>query len=142
MRAFVAEGQTIASARPDYLLYRTLAGIQGAEFVAVDGRPDEVAPAAVAATGARLALLSSPNNPTGAQMSRDQVRAMAEGISGALLVIDEAYVDFAPESCLSLVAELDNLVVLRTFSKSFSLAGLRVGLAFAPPRAAAPFFSE
>jgi histidinol-phosphate aminotransferase len=134
VRAFVPEQGTIASARPDYLLYKSLAEIQGARFVAVDVRSDESAPEAMAGAGAKLVLLSSPNNPTGAQMSNDQVRRMAEALAkeGALLVVDEAYVDFAPASCLTLVAELDNLVVLRSFSKSFSLAGLRIGLAFGP----------
>lgn len=79
-------------------------------------------------------ILANPNAPTGLGLSRDQVRnLLAAAPRGRVHVVDEAYVDFGGESCLSLFAELPNLVVVRTFSKSLSFAGMRLGYAVANP---------
>ncbi|MFW9802635.1 MAG: histidinol-phosphate transaminase [Candidatus Thorarchaeota archaeon] len=75
-----------------------------------------------------VVFLCSPNNPTGNQFPRDDVRAIVESTEG-LVVLDEAYTEFAPESLLKMVYKYDNLLVLRTFSKAFGLAGMRVGYA-------------
>src|SRR5439155_5496692 len=80
-----------------------------------------------------LTLLCNPNAPSGTLVSLAEIDRLARAISG-ILVVDEAYVDFAASegaSSIPLIGQLPNLVVLRTFSKSFSLAGLRIGLAFA-----------
>ncbi len=74
---------------------------------------------------ARLAIMCSPNNPTGSIISEKDLRAVLE--SGVLVMLDEAYVEFAERSHTHLVGEYENLMVLRTFSKAFGLAGLRVG---------------
>lgn len=75
-----------------------------------------------------VVFLCSPNNPTGNQFEREEVRAILESTEG-LVALDEAYADFAPETLVELTSDYENLFVLRTFSKAFGLAGLRVGYA-------------
>ncbi len=80
----------------------------------------------------RMLFLASPNNPTGNCISEDEVREIAQSVPEAMVIIDEAYVEFADSSLLKQVEEYENVVVLRTFSKAFGLAGLRVGYAVVP----------
>ncbi len=80
----------------------------------------------------RMIFLSSPNNPTGNCIAADDVRALAESEPTTMVVIDEAYVEFANASLVNLVEDYENVLVLRTFSKAFGLAGLRVGYAVVP----------
>jgi histidinol-phosphate aminotransferase len=80
----------------------------------------------------RMIFLSSPNNPTGNCIAEDEVCGLAESVPTAMVVIDEAYVEFADSSLVNLVNEYENVLVLRTFSKAFGLAGLRVGYAILP----------
>ena len=94
----------------------------------------------------KMAFLCSPNNPTGNVTSEEVVRAMLESTKG-IVFLDEAYVEFADKSLIHLVESYDNLIVGRTFSKAFGLAGMRLGYAIAPrwiadqyKRAAPPFY--
>lgn len=80
----------------------------------------------------RMIFISSPNNPTGNCISEDEVREIIESVPAAMVVIDEAYVEFADSSLVKLVTEYANVLILRTFSKAFGLAGLRVGYAVIP----------
>jgi histidinol-phosphate aminotransferase len=130
MRSFCGEGDTVAFPLPSYSLYVTLAEIQGARAVVSDFPDDYSLPAALANAGARLTILCNPNAPSGTLIPSAQVAKLAAAVSGVLLV-DEAYVDFAEGNCLGLVDEFDNVVVLRSLSKSYSLAGMRFGLAIA-----------
>ncbi|RMD83087.1 MAG: histidinol-phosphate transaminase [Candidatus Dadabacteria bacterium] len=129
LRAAVGEGDTVAFPSPTYSLYPTLATLAGAKVVAVPAAPGTV-PEALQRAGARLIFVCSPNSPFGADVDPAAIDALAAA-TDALVVADEAYVDFGARSALALIARHPNLVVLRTFSKSFSLAGLRLGLAFA-----------
>jgi len=81
-----------------------------------------------------MAIIANPKAPTGLLLDKKLIRDFAKRFDG-LVVVDEAYIDFAGEgaSCLSELGALDNLIILRTFSKSFSLCGIRVGYAFAAP---------
>jgi len=88
---------------------------------------------ALAEARANLTIVCSPNSPSGTLTSVRSLRALAKRLDGRLLVIDEAYVDFADENALGLVRRHRNVVVLRTLSKSYSLAGMRLGLCFAHP---------
>jgi histidinol-phosphate aminotransferase len=77
-----------------------------------------------------VVFLCSPNNPTGNQFSRNDIRTLLESTDG-LVLLDEAYVEFASNNLIDLVMEYENLFVLRTFSKAFGLAGLRIGYGIA-----------
>lgn len=132
-RAFVGPGDVLAFPTPSYVLYRTLAEIQGARAVEVPFRPDwTIDPEAFAATGPRLAFLANPNSPSGTTIPTDEMAALARRLD-CPLVVDEAYGDFAEEDCVRLVSELENVVVTRTLSKGLSLAGLRIGYLIARP---------
>jgi histidinol-phosphate aminotransferase len=118
---------------PTYVLYQTLAEIQPATTVEIPYPADWRLPIAdlVAARGA-VTFVASPNSPSGHIVPIADLRVLASQITG-VLVIDEAYVDFAPDSALQLVREFENVIVLRTLSKGYSLAGLRMGFGIANP---------
>lgn len=133
MRSFIGPGDRVAFPSPTYSLYETLIEIQGGEKAAVEYPAKFSVPEALAAQNAPLTFLCNPNSPTGTLVPLQEIDRLARAVSG-ILVVDEAYVDFADSegaSALPLIRQLPNLVVLRTFSKSFSLAGMRIGLAFA-----------
>jgi histidinol-phosphate aminotransferase len=77
-----------------------------------------------------LCILCSPNNPTGNQFELSSVRKVVKEFKG-IVIVDEAYVEFAPFSIKEAIKDFDNLIILRTFSKAFGLAGLRIGYAIA-----------
>jgi histidinol-phosphate aminotransferase len=134
-RACVEGGTTsdVAYPVPTYSLYDTLAKIQGAQPKTVPFGPDFKFPAdELVAAEARLNLICNPNSPSGTFTPVAAIADFARRARG-VVVVDEAYVDFAHESALALLDSCPNVVVLRTFSKSFSLAGMRLGLAFASP---------
>jgi histidinol-phosphate aminotransferase len=133
MRSFVGPQDRVAFPVPTYSLYDTLIAIQEGERITINYPPDFSVPEALAAQNAALTFLCNPNSPSGTLVRLPDIDRLARAVSG-ILVIDEAYVDFADSegaSTLPLIRHLSNLVVLRTFSKSFSLAGMRIGLAFA-----------
>lgn len=125
---------------PTYVLYRTLAALQPAAVVEVPYPDDFQFPLKelVAAQGA-ITFIATPNSPSGHVVSLPDLRDLAQQASG-LVVVDEAYVDFAEGSALSLVQEFDNVVVLRTLSKGYGLAGLRLGFGVANPALLAELF--
>ena len=133
-RAFVGEGDLIRFPRPSYVLYGTLAEIQGATSTQVNFQPDwSLGPDFTApAERLRLAFLANPNSPSGTNLAPDAVRRLAHALP-CPLVVDEAYADFADANCLALVAENERIIVTRTLSKSYALAGLRFGYAIAQP---------
>lgn len=118
---------------PTYVLYRTLAEMQPAEIVEVPYGENNRLPVEelVAANGA-VTFIASPNSPSGHVVANDELRQLASRLSGVLLV-DEAYVDFANETALPLVKEFENVMISRTLSKGYSLAGLRLGFGIANP---------
>jgi histidinol-phosphate aminotransferase len=132
VRACVDPGTRVAYAVPTYSLYDTLVALQGGVAVRIPYGPDWQFPGALMRAEARLTFVCHPNSPSGTAVSLDAIEAVARQTAG-LVVIDEAYVDFADATALELLSRLENAVVLRTFSKSFSLAGMRVGLAIGPP---------
>ena len=130
-RAFVPEGGLVVSPTPSYLLYATLAAIQGARFRTVPFAPDWRLPSPWPACGAHLTFAPNPNSPSGTALPPEDLERLAEEVGGPL-VLDEAYVDFAEANGLAL-ARRRNVVVTRTLSKSYSLAGIRFGFAVAEP---------
>jgi histidinol-phosphate aminotransferase len=134
-RSFVGEGDTVVYPYPSYLLYETQGQIQMGRLAKVQFNRDWSLPRDFARAGARLTLLANPNSPSGTLISRQEIETLLKEAAGVVLV-DEAYADFAAskspyseESALPLVKRYDNLLVLRSLSKSFSLAGMRIGFA-------------
>jgi histidinol-phosphate aminotransferase len=134
-RAFVGTSDMVRFANPSYLLYRTLAEIQGAACDIINYKPDWSLPEEFAKPNdwIRLAYLANPNSPSGTMLSPETVAELANRLPCPLLV-DEAYVDFADTDCASLVAANEKIMVARSLSKSYALAGLRFGYLVAQPR--------
>lgn len=131
-RACVPEGGTTAYPVPTYSLYPVLARGAGAEAREIPWGDGLSVPEELYENKADLVFLARPNSPTSTCVPLEEVRRLAGGLR-CLLVCDEAYADFAEDDCVPLVKEHENLVVLRSLSKSYSLAGARIGLALARP---------
>ncbi len=134
-RAFVPEDGLIVSPTPSYVLYRTLAQIQNARFETVPFTADWKLPAEWPFPTANLTFLPNPNSPSGTALNSRELLAFAERLKGTL-VVDEAYADFAEENALGLLTApvADRIVITRTLSKSYCLAGIRFGFGIANPR--------
>jgi histidinol-phosphate aminotransferase len=126
-RTFLAPGRIAATREPTYALYRIATELAGATV----GRPED------GEDGAALVWRCNPNNPTGEAVEPEELAGLARRLPGTVVVVDEAYVEFGARSAAPWVGELPNLVVLRTLSKAFGLASLRVGYALAHPSTAA-----
>lgn len=140
MSAFLEPQECLLTFSPDFSMYAFYAGVRGCRVVekAKPGyRLDaDLLIRSARDCGAKMVIFSNPCNPTGGLLpQRELARALGE--LDCLVVADEAYMDFAGESALPLVGQYDNLIVLRTCSKAFSLAGLRLGFAVAAPELAA-----
>ena len=132
--AFMAfAGGDVPARFPDisYGFYKVFAELNGVRYTRVPLKPDfSIDPADYLANDGFIAI-ANPNAPTGLTLTRDQIEGILRANPDHVVLIDEAYVDFGAESCLPLVAEYDNLLVVQTFSKSRSLAGGRLGFAIA-----------
>jgi histidinol-phosphate aminotransferase len=137
MRAFGKPGDRVAIPEPTFHMPIAFARANGLVPVplALDGdcQPDV---AAILEAAARVVYLCSPNNPLGASCEPQRVAEIARN-TGALVIVDEAYAEFAGETVVPLVRELGNVIVVRTLSKAFGLAGARVGYAVGAPEAVA-----
>lgn len=132
IRAFAAEGEEIAYVHPSYSYYATLAAVQGAR-VRTFGLTDEFRIAGFPARyDGKIFFLTTPNAPFGPAFPVDYIEELAKCCDG-MLVLDETYADFAEGNALELVKRHENVVVTRTLSKSYALAGMRLGLAIGRP---------
>ncbi len=132
IRTFSDPGDTIWSAYPTYSLYDTLVKLHGAKYASVDLDQDfNMTPEFFTRKG-RVFFLARPNAPSGVSSPRAEVEKLCKSFDG-LVVIDEAYADFDRDDCMDFPRRFENAIVTRTFSKSYSLCGLRAGLAFARP---------
>ncbi len=133
-RLFLSPGDAVVNCTPTFGMYPFVAQLWGASVVEVPRRDDfglDVAGVRKAVSeGAKVVFVASPNNPTGNVATQEEVEALLS--TGALVVLDEAYVEFSGESLVGLALRHDNLMVLRTFSKWAGLAGLRVGYGVFP----------
>jgi histidinol-phosphate aminotransferase len=131
-RAVLNRGDTVVYPVPTYSLYDTLAAVQEAKVVRVPLPRDFKVPTdELAKTRANLTIICNPNSPSGTMTPTAELDRLARRLRGRMLLIDEAYVDFADEDALALLSRHRNVVILRTLSKSYSLAGMRLGLCFA-----------
>ena len=120
---------------PTYGMYKVSAALSDVTIQKVpltpDFQPDVPSILEKADQQSKLLFLCHPNNPTGNNMSEEAIRSLLSQFSG-IVVVDEAYIDFSEQqSCISLLEEFPNLVVMQTFSKAWGLAGIRLGMAFA-----------
>jgi len=127
LRAFAEPGDAVAFCVPTFSMLATFARVNGLQPHSVPFRPDgELDVEGLLAARARITYVASPNNPTGREVSAralEQLLASADG----LVLVDEAYGEFAEHSCLPWLERFPRLLVTRTLSKAFGLAGLRVG---------------
>lgn len=144
---FVDPGQTIAMTDPTYSLYPVLAQIQDCNVERVPLEDDWSITADLAArvAGAKLTLIVNPHAPSGRLLPVAALRQLAASLDG-LLLIDEAYVDFVDPDLaydsMALVREFDNVIVLRSLSKGYSLAGLRFGYGIGAEALIAPMLHK
>lgn len=130
-RAFTSPDKPMAMLYPSYSLYAELAAMQGAEVIKIALAPKTFAlPQDILKQSERanLLMLTRPNAPTGNSFDMAVTENICRNFDG-IVVIDEAYADFAEDNCMELAKTLDNVIVMRTFSKSYALAGLRLGYA-------------
>ncbi len=129
LRLFVEPGDEVLNAPPTFGMYPFLVTIAAGRLVDVPRKSnfslDINAMCAAVSSRTRLVFIASPNNPTGDVVSREEVRSLLS--TDIVVVVDEAYFEFANDSIADLLPEHPNLIVLRTFSKWAGLAGLRVG---------------
>ncbi|MBF0381670.1 MAG: histidinol-phosphate transaminase [Magnetococcales bacterium] len=137
LRTFVGHKQLVTAPAPTYSLYETLTKIQGGIFKDTPWPDDFSLPIDdLIKSNAQLIFVVRPNAPTGHVVPLADIAKLCENAPG-VVVLDEAYVDFAEDNGLSLLNDHDNLIITRTMSKSLGLAGLRVGLGFTNPTLAA-----
>jgi histidinol-phosphate aminotransferase len=127
-RAFCEPGDVVVYPSPTYSLFPVLARVFNVGAVEVPLDDGFTLPAGLGSAPGQLRFAVNPNSPTGVWMPPEALAGLLGGAPG-VVVIDEAYCDFAPASSLPLLDEHENFLVLRTFSKSHALAGLRVGYA-------------
>ena len=131
-RAFTSPELPVAIPEPTYSLYPVLAAMQGAKVIkiALDEEKNFDLPAdfLAQAEGANLLIFPRPNAPTGNAFAKEDVRRLCREFNG-IVVIDEAYGDFSADNCMEFASLFPNVLVMRTMSKSYGLAGLRLGYA-------------
>ena len=132
LRTFVNPGETVAFLDLTYSLYETIAAVHGAVIkkIPTDDQFELTGP--VLCPEAKLIFLASPNPPKGKELNREFLWQTCEQARG-IVVIDEAYGDFSDQDHWQFLQEFENVIISRTLSKSYSLAGMRVGLAIAAP---------
>jgi histidinol-phosphate aminotransferase len=144
----IGPGDAVVVPTPTFPMFAVEAGLAGARVVSVPrdhpGRRQTVASLREAAAGARLVWTCSPNNPTGDVMPLEEIRELATGLE-AIVVVDQVYLEFAEAAgtpdvdALALLDQLDNVLVLRSLSKAYGLAGARLGYLVVPAALAERF---
>ncbi|MCX7822059.1 MAG: histidinol-phosphate transaminase [Syntrophobacterales bacterium] len=144
-RAFLQRGDEIVVPEPSFLMYRIIAQVVGAKVVSVpllDYRLDLEGMASSVTDRTRVVIVNNPNNPTGTVVSKDEWEAFLKKLPGdTIVVVDEAYIEFVRDGSSFGAIDYISLkgpyvVALRTFSKAYGLAGLRIGYGFADPEVA------
>ncbi len=135
VNAYVDAGGDVLLLRPTYAMYRFYAEVAGASIREIDYRPEDLGVPLEEILDAlrpdtRAVFLANPNNPTGTGIGLEGITAILEKATGAAVLVDEAYFEFAGVTALGLLERYPNLFVSRTFSKVFGLAGLRLGCLF------------
>jgi len=132
INAYCDKGDKVLSFVPSFSMYQTYCDLCGAEYVGVESNDDfswdiNKLIQKSEETNPKIVILCNPNNPTGHITPREDVTKLLDSIKNSIIIIDEAYADFFENSVLDLINSYENLIVMRTLSKAFGLAGLRVG---------------
>ncbi|MBQ3335089.1 MAG: histidinol-phosphate transaminase [Eubacteriaceae bacterium] len=135
--SFLEENDVVLSHAPGFSMYDIWTKIAGGRFCWVDDQDDhrpnvDTLLAKGQELGAKIIYLCNPCNPTGYLFSKEEIIKVLDR-TDALVVLDEAYIEFSGQTCTELIADYDNLIVMRTFSKAFGLAGIRFGYAMGSP---------
>ncbi len=126
-KSFMEPGETVVAPYPSYVLHGFFVKINGGRFVTVDLKPGfQLDPDSMLAAKGKIMILCTPNNPTANTFDHADVERLVQEHDGPV-VVDEAYGEYTDSSFLPRVEEFDNLIVTRTFSKAYGLAGMRVG---------------
>jgi histidinol-phosphate aminotransferase len=132
VRAFCDAKRPLAYPVPTYTLYPVLARLEDCPIIEVPFEPEFRLPSGLANTGAALTIVCNPNAPSATLIPIAELASLAGKLKGkGVLLIDEAYIDFAESSCSELIKSHENVIILRTLSKGYSLAGLRFGYGMA-----------
>lgn len=142
-RTFVSQDDAIVYSAYSFIVYPMLAKMIGATGIEVPAKRyghdlQAMLQAVQDNEKVRLVFIANPNNPTGTLLSKEDIKDFVQKVPNhVLIVLDEAYVEYCPESNnRDLIDEFDNLIIVRTFSKAYGLAGLRVGYAISHPEVA------
>ncbi|MBW8015364.1 MAG: histidinol-phosphate transaminase [Planctomycetes bacterium] len=133
-RSFCDENRHAAFPGPTYSLYPVLAKLQNCKTEEIPFAEDYSLPAdKLVESGAAMVIVCNPNAPSGSFIDIAEIKKLADRLKDkSILLVDEAYIDFAESNCVSLIKECGNVIILRSMSKGYSLAGLRFGYAIAP----------
>ncbi|MCD6460458.1 histidinol-phosphate transaminase [bacterium] len=131
-RSFVDPKDKVVLFNPTYTLYYTLANSVDADIISYNLDSNFDIPEEIFSVKCKICFIPNPNAPTGNFFDKKKLSRLADSIGG-ILVIDEAYADFAEDNCLGLLKKHGNIIITRTFSKSFSLAGMRIGYGLSSP---------
>jgi len=139
---FLAFGERGALAfEPSYSVHKIIAKVTGTNWIVIDRNTDfslniAAITAEIEKSKPSITFLTTPNNPTGTSTSIDEIKLIAQAMKkvNGLLIIDEAYAEFSKlESAVTLIDEFENIIVIRTMSKAFAFAGVRLGYLVAKP---------
>lgn len=130
--AYCGPGDSVVGFVPSFGMYPAYAALCGAKYVGVPAKADfrqdvDDLIAAAQKSAARVVMLCTPNNPTGCLTSAEDAKRLVSTLSSSMVIIDEAYADFCGQSNTGLIDSYDNVLIMRTVSKAFGLAGIRAG---------------
>ena len=131
IRGVAEPGDILVELSPTFSMVRAFANVSGLRVLDVSRYSASVI-SSITSLDAPVTYLCSPNNPTGETLELAMIEAVAREVRG-IVIVDEAYIEFGGESAIPLLASCENLVITRTFSKAFGLAGLRIGYGIANP---------
>ncbi|MBY9008208.1 MAG: histidinol-phosphate transaminase [Candidatus Lokiarchaeota archaeon] len=132
-KVFIEVGDDIVYLDPSYGMYKTLSDLFGANSIELKLNEDFSLPESIFKTKGKLLIICSPNNPTGKSFDNELILKICKNFFG-IVIVDETYCDFTDKTAIPLLNKINNLIITRTFSKSFSLASLRVGYAISNPK--------
>jgi histidinol-phosphate aminotransferase len=144
LRAFLGRGDAMVVAQPEFPIFSQVAGVIGARVCGVLFRDDFMFPFQelidAITTETRLIVIINPNNPTGTAVSLSEIETILKKYPDIPVLVDEAYFEYTGVTVQGHLESHENLIITRTFSKAFAMAGLRLGYIIAHPRIVSEFY--